>query len=88
MALTLQPLYARAFFLSVTAFWGTWIVLGTILRFLTSPRKFLYAKDYNTLPGCALNSALGSHKSVTIKSADGGGVGKQVTTTIDRKSVV
>ena len=72
MAPPKHPLYIRAIFWLVTAFWGSWIVLGVIFRFLSYPRKFLYAKDYSVLPKYALDAALGSHKSVTIQTVDCG----------------
>lgn len=72
MALEKHPVYMRLFFLGVTGFWGSWILIGTLLRFITGPRKFLFAKNYLKLPACALDPDLGLHKSIEITTADCG----------------
>ncbi|XP_067933450.1 epoxide hydrolase 1-like isoform X2 [Watersipora subatra] len=72
MALQKHPIYIRAFFLILTWFWGTVIAIGALLRFLSSPKKFIFAKNYDCLPTCAVDSQLGLHQSVTIDTVDCG----------------
>ena len=72
MALDKHPVYLRLFFLAVTGFWGSWILVGAFIRFMTGPKKFLYAKEYLKLPACALDPDLGTHKCVEITTPDCG----------------
>lgn len=70
--LTSHPLHVKIFFLLVTTFWGILILFGAFFRFIKSPKKFLYAKEYKELPSCALRTDLGLHKSITIQTVDCG----------------
>jgi len=62
-----NPWHIKIPFIFLTLFWGSWIVLGAVLRFLSAPKKFLFTKDYSKLPKIAKNRALGETGFVTVK---------------------